>query len=48
VEVEDLANAISQVEFKPEDFDLLLPLVKRVTDAARTLKEDNQIEHVHR
>ena len=26
----------------------MLPLVKRVTDAARTLKEDNQIEYVHR
>ena len=48
VEVKDLSNEFAQLKFKPEDYELLLPLVKLVVDAARTLKQDNDIEHSHR
>ncbi len=36
------------MNFNPEDYELLLPLLKQVIDAARTLKEDNEIEYSHR
>ena len=48
VEVKDLTNTFAQLKFNPEDYELLLPLVKNVVDAARTLKQDNDIEHHHR
>jgi hypothetical protein len=48
VEVKDLTNAFGQLKFNPEDYDLLLPLVKQVVDAARVLKHDNDIEYLHR
>jgi hypothetical protein len=46
--VKDLTNAFGQLKFNPEDYDLLLPLLKQVEDASRTLKEDNEIEYPHR
>ena len=46
--MKDLTNAFAQLKFNPEDYELLLPLVKKVTDAARTLKEDKYIESSHR
>ena len=48
VEVKDLTNAFGQLKFNPEDYDLLLPMVKQVVDAARVLKHDNEIEYLHR
>jgi hypothetical protein len=36
------------LKFNPEDYELLLPLVKKVIDAALTLKEDKYIESSHR
>jgi hypothetical protein len=41
--MKDLTNAFVQLKFNAEDYELLLPLVKKVTDAARTLKEDKYI-----
>jgi hypothetical protein len=41
--VKDLTNAFAQLKIDSEDYELLLPLVKQVVDAARTLKEDNII-----
>jgi hypothetical protein len=46
--VKDLTNAFGQLKFNPEDYDLLLPIVKQVVNAARTLKEDNDVEYLHR
>jgi hypothetical protein len=46
--MKDLTNAFAQLKFNPEDYELLLPLVKKVKDAARTLKEDKYIESSHR
>jgi hypothetical protein len=46
--VKDLINAFAQLKLNTEDYELLLPLVKEVVDAARTLKEDNDIEYSHR
>jgi hypothetical protein len=46
--MKDLTNAFAQLKFNPEDYELLLPLVKKVTDAARTLKEGKCIESSHR
>ena len=46
--MKDLSNAFAQLKLNTEDYELLLPLVKEVVDAARTLKEDNDIEYSHR
>ena len=46
--MKDLTYAFAQLKFNPEDYELLLPLVKKVTDAARTFKEDKYIESSHR
>jgi hypothetical protein len=48
VELKDLTNAFNQLKFNPDEYELLLPLVKQVVDSARTLKEDNEIEYTHR
>ena len=48
VELKDLTNAFNQLKFNPDEYELLLPLVKQVVDAARSLKEDNDIEYAHR
>ncbi len=46
--MKDLANAFGQLKFNPEEYDLLLPLLKQVVDASRTLKVENDIEYPHR
>jgi len=46
--MKDLTYAFAQLKFNSEDYELLLPLIKKVTDAARTLKEDKYIESSHR
>jgi hypothetical protein len=46
--VKDLTNAFGLLKLNPEDYELLLPLLKQVIDAARTLKDDNEIEYSHR
>ena len=46
--MKDLTYAFAQLKFNPEDYEQLLPLVKKVTDAARKLKEDKYIESSHR
>ena len=46
--MKDLTNAFAQLKFNIEDYELLLPLVKQVVDAAKILKEDNDIEYSHR
>ena len=46
--MKDLTNVFGQLTFNPEDYDLLLPLVKQVADGARKLKQDNDIEYSHR
>ena len=46
--MKDLSNAFAQLKLNIEYYELLLPLVKYVVDAARTLKEDNDIEYSHR
>jgi ABC-type transporter Mla subunit MlaD len=48
VELKDLTNAFNQLKFNPDEYDLLLPLVKQVVDAACQLKEDNDVEYSHR
>ena len=46
--MKDLTNAFAQLKFNIEDYELLLPLVKQVVDAACQLKEDNDVEYSHR
>ena len=46
--MKDLSNAFAQLKLNTEYYELMLPLVKQVVDAARTLKEDNDIEYSHR
>jgi hypothetical protein len=48
VEVKDLTNAFAQLKFNPEDYELLVSLLKQVISTARTLKEDNDIEYAHK
>ena len=48
VEVKDLTNAFAQLKLNPENYELLMPLVNQVVDAAQTLKEDNDVEYSHR
>ena len=46
--MKDLTNAFAHLKFNIEDCELLLPLVKHVVDAAKTLKADSEIEYSHR
>ena len=48
VEAKDLACAFGQVKVSDEDYELLLPLVKRVLDAVAALLDGKDMEHNHR
>ena len=48
VEAKDLASAFGQVKVSDEDYELLLPLVKRVLDAVAALLDGKDMEHTHR
>jgi hypothetical protein len=47
-EAKDLACAFGKVKVSDKDYELLLPLVKRVVDAAATLRDSKDMEHTHR
>ena len=48
VEAKDLGSAFGQVKISDEDYELTLPLVKRVLDAVAILVDGNDMEHKHR
>ena len=48
VEAKDMVSAFGKVKVSDEDYELLLPLVKRVLDAAATLRDSKDMEHTHR
>ena len=48
VEAKDLCSAFGQLKLLDEDYELLLPLVKRVLDAVRSLLDGNDMDHKHR
>ena len=48
VEAKDMISAFGKVKVSDEDYELLLPLVKRVVDAAATLLDSKDMEHSHR
>ena len=48
VEAKDLVSAFAKIKVSDEDYELLLPLVKRVLDAAATLLDSKDMEHSHR
>ena len=43
-----MVSAFGKVKVSDEDYELLLPLVKRVLDAAGTLLDSKEMEHSHR
>jgi hypothetical protein len=45
VEAKDMISAFGKVKVSDEDYELLLPLVKRVLDAAATLLDSKDMEH---
>ncbi len=47
VEAKDLVSAFGKVKVSDEDYELLLPLVKRVLEAASTLLDSKDMEHSH-
>ena len=48
VEAKDLGSAFSHVKIIDEDYELLLPLVKRILDVVAVLVDDNDMDQKHR
>ena len=46
--MKDLTTAFVELDLNSEGYDLLLPLIQQVLDAAATLKDDKDLEHRHR
>ena len=48
VEVKEFAQVFTKVEIEDEDFHLLAPLIKEITDAASSVKNDKVMDSLHR
>ena len=47
VEIKDFIQALAYLKIADQDFELLLPLIKRVLDAAFTAKEEDTLDRSH-
>ena len=48
VEIQDLTSAFGELKINPNDHELLLALVKKVNDASIALREDKNMDYLHR
>ena len=48
VKAKDMISAFGKVKVSDENYELLLPLVKRVLDVAAILRDSKNMEHSHR
>ena len=47
-DIKDFIQAFANLKIADQDFELLLPLIKRVLDAAFTAKEEDSLDRPHR
>ena len=48
VDIKDFIEAFANLKIADQDFELLLPLIKRVLDAAFTAKKEDSLDRPHR
>ena len=48
VDIKDFIQAFANLKVADQDFELLLPLIKRVLDAAFTAKKEDSLDRPHR
>ena len=48
VDIKDFIQAFNYLKIADQDFEFLLPLIKRVLDAAFTAKKDDSLDRPHR